>query len=159
MRRKDREITDREELHAILTRGRVCHLALIDGSEPYVVALNYGFDRETDLPVFYFHSAREGKKIDCIRANPSGCLVVDIGHELVTDESACDWGMKYASVVARGRLEILEDRDEKKKGLDLIMRQYSDRSGFSYDTRVFDMTTVIRMVVTEISGKRNREIE
>ena len=154
MRRTDREITDHEEILAILTRGKVCHLALIDGNEPYVVALSYGVDPDGEMPVFYFHCAREGKKIDCIRANPSGCLVIDIGHELVTGERGCDWGMKYSSVVARGRVEFVDDPDEKKKGLDLLMRHYSGRSGFSYDSKVFEMTTVLKMTAREITGKR-----
>lgn len=154
MRRKDREITDQKEIISILSRGNVCHLALIDGNEPYVVALNYGFDAERFPPAVYFHSAREGKKIDCIRANPSGCMVIDVGHELVTGESGCDWGMKYESVVARGVLEIVESIDEKKKGLDLLMRQYSGRDGFSYDPRVFDMTLVLKMNLGSITGKR-----
>jgi nitroimidazol reductase NimA-like FMN-containing flavoprotein (pyridoxamine 5'-phosphate oxidase superfamily) len=154
MRRTDREITDHEEILAILTRGKVCHLALIDGTEPYVVALSYGVDPDGEMPVFYFHCAREGKKIDCIRANPAGCLVIDIGHELVTGERGCDWGMKYSSVVARGRLEFVDTPDEKKKGLDLLMKQYSGRSGFSYDSKVFEMTTVLKMTAREITGKR-----
>jgi len=154
MRRKDREITDREEMFAIIARSRVCHLALVDGTEPYVVALNFGVDTDGEVPVFYFHSGREGKKIDCISANPSGCLVIDVGHELVSGESGCDWGMKYSSVVARGKLEFVSDPDEKKKGLDLLMRQCTGRTGFSYDTRVFDMTAVIKMTVTGITGKK-----
>ena len=154
MRRKDRELTDREEITSILSRGNVCHLALIDGTEPYVVALNYGFDAGIFPPVMYFHCAREGKKIDCIRANPSGCLVIDVGHELETGEHGCDWGMKYESVVARGHLEFGESIDEKKKGLDLLMHHYSGREGFSYDPRVFDMTVVLKMKVSSITGKR-----
>ncbi len=139
---------------SIIERGKVCHLALIDSGMPYVVPLNYGADTDGELPVFYFHGAKEGKKIDCIRANPAGCLSIDVGHELVTGESGCDWGMKYASVIARGRLEIVDDPDEKKKGLDLLMRQYAGRMGFSYDPKVFAMTAVIKMTVTGITAKR-----
>ncbi len=139
---------------SIIERGKVCHLALIDSGFPYVVPLNYGADLDGELPVFYFHSAKSGKKIDCIRSNPSGCLAIDVGHELVTGETACEWSMNYASVIARGKLEIVEDPGEKKKGLDLLMRQYSGRTGFSFDPKEFAMTAVIKMTVSEITAKR-----
>ena len=46
MRRKDREITDPEQIRAILGRARVLHLGLYDGEYPYVVPMHYGFTFE-----------------------------------------------------------------------------------------------------------------
>ena len=154
MRRSDREITDKSEIQSILQDGKVCHLALLDNGEPYIVALNYGFLMEGNFPVLYFHCAREGKKLDCIRSHSLGCMIVDTGHELVTGEKGCDWGMKYRSVVGKGTVEIVENMAERKMGLDLLMKHYSGRSGFSYDERVFQATEVLKMTITEMTGKK-----
>ena len=51
MRRKDREITDREEIRAILERARVLHLGINAGGRPYVVPLHYGLAWSDGLPV------------------------------------------------------------------------------------------------------------
>lgn len=154
MRRSDREITDKVEITAILSRCDVCHLALIDTGKPYVVPLNFGFEWEGDFPVLYFHCASAGRKLDIIRRGGEACFVADTDHELVSGEQGCDWGMKYSSVMGTGTVEIVEDVPTKKKALDLLMFQYTKKSGFSYDERVFSRTTVLRMACVEVSAKK-----
>ncbi len=154
MRRTDREITDKAEIAAILAKGDVCHLALVDGHLPYIVALNYGCVWEDGLPVLYFHCALAGKKLDVLRANSAGCFMVDIDHVLTGGEKDCDWGMSYKSVVGFGFVAIVGEGPERKKGLDSLMNHYTGRSEFSYDEKVFAMTSMLKMTVTEISGKR-----
>ena len=60
MRRKDKEIKDQQEIESILGKADVCRLAFSDNDIPYIVPVNYGY-RDHCL---YFHSAKEGKKID-----------------------------------------------------------------------------------------------
>ena len=38
---------------------------------PYVVALNFGFDRLEDSLILYLHSASEGRKMDILKKNPN----------------------------------------------------------------------------------------
>lgn len=154
MRRSDREITDTSIMIDILTKGDVCHLALVDGNIPYIVALNYGFIWEGSMPVLYFHCARTGKKLDILNKNNTGCLMIDIDHVLVGGEKDCDWGMNFQSVVAQGSIEIISDGAERKKALDLLMNHYTGRTEFSYDERVFSVTSMLKMTVTGIQCKR-----
>jgi len=154
MRRNDRELTGIEALNEILQKGDACRLALVDGTEPYVVTLNYGFEWNGPFPVFWFHCAREGRKLDIIKKNSAGCLVIDIDHELITGPAGCDWGMKFRSVVASGKLELVDDPAEKKRGLDSIMAHYSDRGEFDYDPRVFQVTSVLKFIASSITGKK-----
>ena len=58
MRRKDREITDRAEIEAILNEAMVCRIGLADGGEPYVVPLSFGYEDGS----VYIHSAPEASK-------------------------------------------------------------------------------------------------
>ena len=43
MRRKDREITDRKAMEAIISGAEVCRIALCDGNEPYVVPVSFAY--------------------------------------------------------------------------------------------------------------------
>ncbi len=48
MRKREREITDIEEIRSILDACKILHLGLSDGMQPYVVPLNYGYLLEKD---------------------------------------------------------------------------------------------------------------
>jgi nitroimidazol reductase NimA-like FMN-containing flavoprotein (pyridoxamine 5'-phosphate oxidase superfamily) len=104
---------------------------------------------------FYFHCATEGKKIDMIRKNDNVCIEIDTDHISYEGNSACDFGMGYRSVVGMGKMVIIEDNDEKRKGLDFIMGHYSGRSGFSYSDEALAKIFVLRLDITELTGKKN----
>lgn len=158
MRRTDREISNADEMATILQKADTCHIALIDGDLPYIVALNYGFAWQTEndktLPTFYFHCAPIGKKIDLLGINGNAAFFIDTDHELVRGETDCDWGMKYKSVAGKGTLSIVRESDERIKGLDLIMNHYSGRSAFVYNEAHFSFTLILKLTVTEITGKK-----
>jgi Predicted flavin-nucleotide-binding protein len=158
MRRTDREITDQSEIANILQKSDACHLALVDDGRPYIVALNYGFawdpSQEGSKPVIYFHCANAGKKLDIIRKNGAAAFFIDTGHELVRGEKDCDWSMKYQSVAGNGTVTIVENPEEKKLGLDLLMGHYSGRTEFTYNAALFERTVVLRLSVSAITGKK-----
>ena len=99
MRRKDREITDREEIRAILERARVLHLGINAGGRPYVVPLHYGLAWSDGLPVFYVHGAREGRKLDLLRRDNRVLGLTEAGERLCVE--------------ARGLLEQAERAAER----------------------------------------------
>lgn len=116
VRRKEREITDEGEMHQILKKTKYVTIALCMNNEPYLVALNYGFDETNNR--LYFHCAPEGKKIVYAQANPNiwGQAVLDFG---ITDE--CDYS--YTSVHFRGKLSLISDPAEKRHALEILIRQ------------------------------------
>ena len=69
MRRNDREL-DFPAILSLLDRCRIVRLAMIDGQEPYIVPLNYGYTCTDGQITLYCHSAKEGRKLDVMRANP-----------------------------------------------------------------------------------------
>ena len=69
MRRKDREITGRENIEPILRACKTCRVAMIADGAPYVVPLNFGYTWDDDGLTLYFHSGLKGKKIDALRAD------------------------------------------------------------------------------------------
>ncbi|MGO8675578.1 MAG: pyridoxamine 5'-phosphate oxidase family protein [Limisphaerales bacterium] len=154
MRRRDREITDRKEIEEILSRCRVCHLALSSPEGgPYAVALNFGYASGTP-PTLYFHCAREGRKLDVIRRNPRCAFIIDREIKLAAGPVACDWSMKYESVMGAGAVEIVADPAERRLALDRIMAQYGNRSP-AYSSGALEKVLVLKLTIQELSGKRN----
>lgn len=149
MRRKEKEITDFAQIEAIIRQAKVCRLAMSDNNQPYVVPMSFGY-RDSNL---YFHCAKEGRKLDILKVNPRVCFEIDINDELVTAELACNWGMKYQSVIGFGTASIVLDREEKLSALDIIMQQYTDQKEHEYSEKVLEHTLVIKVAIASMTGK------
>jgi len=152
MRRKDREIIDKNVICKIFSKADACRIAF-GKPRPYIVVMNYGFKWNDDL-IIYFHSSKEGKKIDLLYENSEVCFEIDTDHELVKSDSACNWGMKYASIVGYGILSIVENDNERIEGLNLIMNHYGFTGSPEYDPKIFSVTHVLKLTVTELNCKQ-----
>ena len=150
MRRKEQEITDRSEIDEIISKSRVFRLAMVDGDKPYIVPLCLGYDGKS----IYFHCAREGKKTDILKKNDNVCFEFEEVGPLEESDKPCNWGIKYRSVIGSGKAVFLSDVEEKKSGLDLIMKQYTDKP-FQLNDRMVAAVTVVRIDIEEIAGKRS----
>jgi uncharacterized protein len=150
MRRKEKEIAEREVLEEILHKASVCHLAMSDKDQPYIVPLNFGYNDNA----LYFHCAQEGKKLDILKKNNRVCFEVDVDHELVQGESACEWGMKGRSVVGIGKACLIDDAAGKQQALDIIMKHYGAKEPFSYKEKGFEKALIIKVEIESMSGKK-----
>lgn len=153
MRKKEREVHDMLEIESIIKGSDVCRLALADADIPYIVTLNFGYSGVNNMKL-YFHCANEGRKLDMIKKNNYVCFEMDTDHKLKAGKQGCDFGMKYSSVVGYGYISIVNEQEEKIKGLDTIMLQNTGRKDFIYKKEMISKTTILRLDVTEISGKR-----
>lgn len=150
MRRWDKEICDPDELTALLSGASVCRLGLWDGTWPYVVPLNFGYDDGT----VYLHSAPEGRKLEILRQNDRVCIEVEAGVEVVVADVPCGSTTRYRSVIGFGRAEFLTDRTEKRRALEVIVRQCGGEPSALPDAAV-DAVVVVRVALTELTGKRS----
>jgi nitroimidazol reductase NimA-like FMN-containing flavoprotein (pyridoxamine 5'-phosphate oxidase superfamily) len=153
MRKKDREIKDARELEEILQKADVCRIAFAVDGTPYIVTMNFGYVWKDRLTL-YFHCAKEGKKLDLVKRNNMVCFEMDINHEPVQSENACDWGMKYRSIVGLGLLESVTNDEEKKRGLDCIMDHYGFKGIKEYNEKALGLAEVLRLTATEFTGKK-----
>lgn len=153
MRRSDKEIKDKNTIEWILKEATVCRIALCENNKPYIVPMNFGFKDNC----LYLHSALVGKKINILNENNSVCFEVDIETELTTSENACNWGMKYYSVIGFGKAHFVEDINEKKKFLDIIMQKYSNKQdkSFEYSKSALDKTALIKVEIENLTGKKS----
>lgn len=156
MRRADRQVTDTGELNAIIEKCDVCRLGLCDGNIPYVVPMNFGYVFDKGGLTLYFHCAGEGKKLDILRRNPNVCFEMDCGHELVEGKIGCDWSMNYESVIGQGKVEFVEEMQEKANAVSRMMEHYAGRSDFVFDPGMLRHVTVFKLAADTFTGKRRR---
>lgn len=150
MRRKDKEIADGAKIESIIRRSMVCRLAMVDENRPYVVPLCFGYKDHS----LYFHSARNGRKMDVLKKNNAVCFEFDIDYEAIKADNACEWGMKYESVIGFGKASFIDDVEAKREALDIIMQQYS--SGvFTYSDAKLKNTVIIKVEIEHMTGKQS----
>jgi nitroimidazol reductase NimA-like FMN-containing flavoprotein (pyridoxamine 5'-phosphate oxidase superfamily) len=154
MRRKEYEITNTEEIKSIIREAEVCRIALHDEPYPYIVPLNFGMEEGSPL-TFYFHSAKEGKKIALIRKNPDVCFEIEGDKKVVSGKKACDWSMQYKSIIGFGTIQIVEDDAEREHGLNILMNHYSKDRAHDLDEGTLSRTCVLKLMVEEICGKQH----
>lgn len=157
MRRSDRQVNDVDDIFKIIDRCDVLHLAMVDGNNlPYVVALNFGYEREGDDLILYVHSAKEGKKIDLLKQNPNVYFEMDCGHEFVpgTTEKPCQAGYRYDSVMGSGVARFLDDFEEKSHALNTLM-QHVGRTNevYHFPEEVVARTCVFSIRCKDFTGK------
>lgn len=153
MRRNERNITETQLIEEIINKADVCRIAIANNNIPYMVTMNFGYDAKGGGSI-YFHCANEGRKLEMIRKNNHVCFEMDTDHAIYKGEKGCDWGMKYNSVVGYGNISFVTGKEYRIKGMDCIMSHYGGDRKFTYDEKVLGKTTILRLDITEMTGKK-----
>ena len=118
--------------------------------------MNFELDVEDERVYLYFHGAMKGKKLDLIKKDNRATFEMDCEHNFILYEERMSCTMGFASVIGHGTIEIVPD-EEKYEALKILMRQYHSED-FQFDTRMMSVTTVLKMTVTDMIGKRRNNI-
>ena len=153
MTRREREVTDISEIRGILDRSVIVHVGMVDEDGVYVVPMNYGYTLEDGVLTLYLHGARRGRKIDAMRNNPNVFFEMECDLTPFESDVPCKYGIAYASVMGKGRAEIIEDMDEKRRGLSIFMKTQTGKD-FSFDDRMAEVVSVIKITSTDFTAKR-----
>ena len=154
MRKKEREVTGIGEIESIISESDVCRIAFANNNTPYLVTMNFGYTGGNEKRL-YFHCANEGRKLEMLKKNSYVCFEMDTDHKLITDSVACECSMKYSIVVGYGHISIVEGRGEKIEGFNIIMSHYAPGRKFDYNEKSLEKTTVLRLDILELAGKRS----
>ena len=152
MTKRELQITDPEQILAILDTAKVMHLGLAVDNEPYVVPMNYGYRMDDGKLTLYLHSAHQGKKLDMIRANPRVFFEVETNLVPFEGRLPCQYGMSYSSVMGRGEARIIEDVEEKMEAMRLLMKTQTTKD-FTFNEELVSIVTVIRIDVDAYTAK------
>lgn len=150
MRRKERAITDKQTIESILKEAHICRIAMCDEDLPYIVPMNFGYKDAC----IYLHSAKEGRKIDILKRNPHICFEVESKVEIKTGEKACNWGMKYISVIGSGKVIFVYEEQEKLEALNILMEKYAGTTAFEYREESLSKVQILKIKIEEMTGKK-----
>ena len=78
---------------------------------------------------------------------------IDGKYKLLENENACDYSASFLSVIGTGTLQIVDNMEEKKLGLNTLMKQISQHSDWNYDDKMLEAVAVYSMDVTKIACK------
>jgi nitroimidazol reductase NimA-like FMN-containing flavoprotein (pyridoxamine 5'-phosphate oxidase superfamily) len=148
MRRGEKKLS-REIGEAIIDKCGFFVMATVgQGNEPYCVPLSMAREGEW----LYFHSAREGHKIDNLRANNKVCV------SCVGDTSIApgEFSLHYESAIIFGTAEEINADDEKIHALRVISQHWTPDIMGDFDKVIeksLNVTAVWKIHIDEISAK------
>jgi nitroimidazol reductase NimA-like FMN-containing flavoprotein (pyridoxamine 5'-phosphate oxidase superfamily) len=140
--------TDRGTIESIIRQASVCRVGMSADGQPYVVPVCFGYDDGA----LYFHSSTAGRKLDVLRKNNAVCVEFDVDRGVVKAENACKWGIRYRSVIGFGRALFVEDVEEKRKALDIVMVHYGGES-CDYPKATLEKTVVVKVEIESLTAK------
>ncbi len=154
MRRQDREVTDSQKIDNIILSCNCIRLGFVDEGRAYIVPLNFGFIHQDNKRVFYFHSAKAGRKVDLINETYYAAFEMDTSYALHEGKIACECTSFFESVMGEGSISIINDRDEKISALNMLMKTTTKKeTNFVYSDKMLDEVFVFKLEVETISCK------
>jgi hypothetical protein len=153
IRRKEKEITVRSEMLSIIDKAEYVVVAMCKDNEPYLATLSHGYDAERNC--IYFHCAREGKKVDILKAQNRvwGQALVDKGYV----QGSCDH--LYATAQFMGRVTFVEKTEEKRHALEVMIRALEDHPQKVIEDQISDISIqdvkIGRIDIEYMSGKKS----
>jgi len=154
LRRNEKNIEQKTDLENVIRGQKIMTLALCRDNEPYLVTMNYGYDRDANC--LYFHCAAEGKKMDFLADNPVvwGQIFEDVGYL----PGECDHA--FRCVEFRGQVDFLTDLDGKCNALAMMIDQLEPdpepvKSRLLTEKRL-NGVMVGRIKIENMTGKQNK---
>lgn len=148
MRREKMEVKDFQTIEAIINSAQICRISMSNDNQPYTVPMCFGYEDK----VIYLHCAKQGRKVEWLKSNPRICVEFDIDVELVKSEHACNFNMKYRSVIGLGRASFISDNKQKRKALDIMLKKYAGKS-LKITDKSLNNVAIIKIILNEITGK------
>ncbi|MDE7222807.1 MAG: pyridoxamine 5'-phosphate oxidase family protein [Acetatifactor sp.] len=153
--RRNKQLLEEKESIEIMEKGTAGVLALSgDEGYPYALPISYVYSNSK----LYFHSAVSGHKIDAIRNSNKASFCV-ISQDCIVPEEYISY---YKSVIAFGKIRILEEESEKKTAIELLARKYhpSDTQEGRTNTirEAWPRLCLLELEIEHLTGKAAREL-
>lgn len=172
MRRKDRQMPP-NFAHQVIDKAQYGVVSMIDGENTYSVPLS--IVRSGD--VLYFHSAKQGRKVDVLARN-ANVTVVFVGDKRVPENYSSDeleemnkdasmavklisnvFTTEFESTIVTGVAKLVDNEEEKITAMRLICEKYTPNKMEYFDTAItagLNRTNVYKVEMESISAKRKK---
>lgn len=153
--RRSRQELSRQDCDMILASCTSGVLALTgDGGWPYAVPMSYVYDGER----IFFHCAKSGHKLDALQNEPR-CSFCVVAQDKVSPE---EYTTHFKSVIAFGRLRILDNEAEKRAAIEKLALRYAplaDSEAQSAEIeRFWPALCMLELSIEHLSGKQAKEL-
>lgn len=153
VRRADKLMPE-ESAREALARGFAGRLATVGADGwPYVVPLLYVW---IDGEIWVHNTRARGHLRENVEHEPRVCFEVDeAGEVFAYGRFECDTTVAYRSVLAFGRIRVVEDRERKAAFCDALLAKYGD-PGWKRPEGFYprlDQITVYAIAIERLSGK------
>jgi nitroimidazol reductase NimA-like FMN-containing flavoprotein (pyridoxamine 5'-phosphate oxidase superfamily) len=149
---------DDDWIREFLRQSNVGHIATRWDEQPFITPSTFWYDPERHE--IYFHSNITGRVRANAERHPEVCFETSKTGQLLTSNIALEFSIQYESVIAFGRIRILEDEKDKRHGLYGLMEKYFPalEPGNHYrpiTDKELSHTSVYAIAIDSWSGKRN----
>lgn len=151
--RRSKQALDLDSCKALLARLPRGVLSLLgDEGYPYGIPMNHYYIEEKNA--LYFHGAKEGHKIDAIKHEPKASFCCfDEGRHMGED-----WPLHFQSVIVFGRMEEVQDEEEKRSFCTALCKKFNDDPAYlEKELQGILRTGCWKLNIEHISGKRVKE--
>lgn len=160
VRRRDKAVSDDAWIQAFLRSGAWGVLATVSDGQPFLNTNLYVYDEAAHA--IYLHTARVGRTRGNLERDGRVCFSVAEMGRVLPDRVALEFSLEYAGVTVFGRGAVVEDDDEKRRALQLLLDKYAPHLKPERDYRPanqaeLDRTSVFRIEIERWSGKRNEK--
>jgi len=87
-----------------------------------------------------------------MQANPKVFFSIDCDRMPFEGRVPCQYGLVYSSIMGRGTATIVEDVEEKKQAMTVLMKTQTGKD-FTFEDRLVSIVAVIRIDVEEYTAK------
>ncbi|MBZ0286078.1 MAG: pyridoxamine 5'-phosphate oxidase family protein [Anaerolineae bacterium] len=157
VRRADRAVEDEAWIRAFLHRAAIGYLATVHEGQPFINSNLFVYDEAAHA--IYMHTARYGRTQSNVEADERACFSISEMGRLLPADEALEFSVEYSGVTVFGRASLIEDVEQAKHALQLLLDKYAPhlKPGEHYRPTTDDelkRTAVYRIDIDAWSGKR-----
>ena len=151
MQRSKQQLSEEECIRILKQELRGVLSVVGDEGYPYGVPLNHYYCEEDGK--LYFHSASGGHKIDAVKQYPKASFCIIDQDKIVPEK----YTTHYRSVIAFGKVRLLEDQEEMRKIATALAMKYSSDYAEGIPAEIDDYMSrlaIIEMTIEHMTGKQ-----
>ena len=143
-------IENRSEIEQIIKACKTCFVAMSENNHPYILPMNFALDGDCVI----LHSAPNGRMWETLKKNAQVAINWTLGEDLAWQDVrvGCSYRVKSKSVLVEGKVEFVENYDEKYRLLKVLMTQYSERE-FKFNEPAVKNVGILKVHIENISAK------
>ncbi len=143
---------DKETIYQIIDEALICHVGIVEDEIPFVIPIIHARDGDKII----LHGAKVSRLIKHIAAGHQVCVTVTLVDGLVLARSIFNHSMNYRSVVLFGTGRILDDEQEKMRGLEILSEFITPgrwEEARKPNAKEMNATTVVELTIDSASAK------